>query len=66
MSLENFSLACEGVVAIPLFSLFLQISQISHCLGGGKVHPETAEFKGYEHLEFDPICQFVTRKGVEA
>ena len=54
MSLENFSLACEGVVTIPLLSLFFQISQISHCVGDGKAHPETAQFTD---CELDPICQ---------
>ena len=57
MSLENFSLACESVVSITLLSLLLQSGQVSHCVGGGKAHPETAQFKDCEQLEFDPICQ---------
>ena len=55
MSLENFPLACEGVVTIPLLSLLLQSSQMSHCMGGGKAHPETAQF-------IQNLIQFVNKK----
>ena len=43
MSLDDFSLACECVVDITLvlLSLFLQSSQMSHRVGGGKTHSET-------------------------
>ena len=58
MSLDDFPLACEGVISITLvlLSLLLQSSQMSHCVGGSKAHPETSQFTGFEQLEFDPIC----------
>ena len=38
MSLDDFSLTGEGVVAIAFLSLLLESSQVSHCMGGSKAH----------------------------
>ena len=38
MSLDDFSLTGEGVVAITFLSLLLESSQVSHCMGGSKAH----------------------------